>query len=92
MSSEANIIGYCRVCGKALDETNATAAEGTLYCTEHGPQAQIAAPPPLPSEPPSPYTAPAYHAAPPAIAESGCAGVAGAGFYSGIHSGRGRGL
>jgi Domain of unknown function (DUF5668) len=69
MSSEANIIGYCRVCGKALDETNATAAEGTLYCTEHGPQAAAAAsaPPPLPSEPPSPYTAPAYHAAPPPL-------------------------
>lgn len=67
MSSEANIIGYCRMCGKALDETNATAAEGTLYCTEHGPQAQASAstPPPLPIEPPSPYTAPAYHAAPP---------------------------
>jgi len=69
MSSEANIIGYCRVCGKALDETNATAAEGTLYCTEHGPQAQVSTPPPLPSEPPSPYTAaPAYHAAPSAYA------------------------
>jgi len=67
MSSEANIIGYCRVCGKALDESNATAAEGTLYCTEHGPQAQVSdsVPPPLPSEPPSPYTAPAYHTVPP---------------------------
>jgi hypothetical protein len=50
------------VCGKALDETNAAAAEGTLYCTEHAPQAQASAPPPLPSEPPSPYTAPAYPA------------------------------
>jgi len=67
MSSEANIVGYCRMCGKALDETNATAAEGTLYCTEHAPQAQASAPPPLPSEPPSPYTAPAYHAAPPPL-------------------------
>ncbi len=67
MSSEANIIGYCRVCGKALEESNATAAEGTLYCTEHGPQAQASIPPPLPSEPPSPYTAPVYHAAPPLL-------------------------
>jgi hypothetical protein len=67
MSSEANIIGYCRVCGKALDETNATAAEGTLYCTEHGPQARVLIPPPLPNEPPSPYTAPAFHAAPPPL-------------------------
>jgi hypothetical protein len=67
MSSEANIIGYCRVCGKALDETNSAAAEGTLYCTEHAPQAQASAPPPLPSEPLSPYTAPAYHAAAPPL-------------------------
>lgn len=65
MSSEASIIGYCRMCGKALDETNATAAEGTLYCAEHAPQAQPPAPPPLPEEPPSPYTAPAYPAASP---------------------------
>jgi hypothetical protein len=70
MSSEANVIGYCRVCGKALDETNSTATEGTLYCTEHGPQAQAAVPPPLPQEALSPYTAPAYHAAPSPYAAS----------------------
>ncbi|MDP9113105.1 MAG: DUF5668 domain-containing protein [Acidobacteriota bacterium] len=67
MSSQGNIIGYCRECGKALDGSNATAAAGTLYCTEHGPQVVAGAslPPPLPSDPPSPYTAPAYHAVPP---------------------------
>ena len=39
MSSEARVIGYCRMCGKALEEHDATAAEGTLYCAEHAPQA-----------------------------------------------------
>ena len=43
MSSDARIIGYCRMCGKALEESDATAAEGTLYCAEHAPQAQAAA-------------------------------------------------
>jgi len=60
MSSEARIVGYCRVCGKALQETEAAAAEGILYCTEHAPQAQTPAP-----EPPSPYTAPPFHAGQP---------------------------
>jgi hypothetical protein len=65
MSSEAKIIGYCRVCGKALDQDSAATAEGTLYCTEHAPQAQQQTQPPPPQEPPSPYTAPPYHAAQP---------------------------
>jgi hypothetical protein len=66
MSSEARIIGYCRMCGKALQESDATAAEGTLYCTEHAPQAQTqtpATPPPLHQEPPPLYAAPPFHAA-----------------------------
>lgn len=66
MSSDARIIGYCRVCGKALEESDATAAEGSLYCVEHAPQAQApagASPPPVQQEPPPFYTAPPYHAA-----------------------------
>jgi len=64
MSSEARIIGYCRMCGKALEENDAAASEGTLYCAEHAPQAHAAAsvggtPPPLQPE------APPYHAASP---------------------------
>jgi len=63
MSSDARIIGYCRMCGKALDESDAIAAEGTLYCAEHAPQAAAAsagaAPPPLQQE------APPFHAASP---------------------------
>src|SRR6266446_1451665 len=66
MSSEARIVGYCRVCGKALEEAEAAAAEGILYCTEHAPQAQTPAP-----EPPSPYTAPPFHAGqPPPLAKA----------------------
>jgi len=66
MSSEARIIGYCRMCGKALQENEATATEGTLYCAEHAPMAQstgAASPPPLGQESPPPYTAPPFHAA-----------------------------
>ncbi len=57
MSSDAKIVGYCRMCGKALDENDANATEGTLYCAEHAPQVSAG----VPQEPPPPYTAPAYH-------------------------------
>jgi hypothetical protein len=66
MSPETGIVGYCRMCGKALEQSNATAADGALYCTEHAPQAQAQAspsPPPLHEEPPPLYTAPPYHSA-----------------------------
>ena len=71
MSSDARIIGYCRMCGKALDESDATAAEGTLYCAEHAPQAQAAASssteagassPPVQQQPPPLYSAPSPYA------------------------------
>ena len=69
MSSDARIIGYCRMCGKALDESDATAAEGTLYCAEHAPQPQAASSteagassPPAQQQPPPLYTAPSPYA------------------------------
>src|SRR5579872_816591 len=67
MSSDARIIGYCRMCGKALEESNATASEGTLYCAEHAPQAQAAASSSAeagvsPQAPPPLYTAPSPYA------------------------------
>jgi cell wall-active antibiotic response 4TMS protein YvqF len=37
MNPQANIAGYCRACGKALDAGSAVAAEGALYCAEHAP-------------------------------------------------------
>ena len=40
MSTDARIIGYCRMCGKALEEHHALATEGTLYCADHVPQSQ----------------------------------------------------
>ncbi|HEV2473089.1 MAG TPA: DUF5668 domain-containing protein [Chthonomonadales bacterium] len=70
MSSEARIIGYCRMCGKALEESDATATEGTLYCAEHAPQAQATSGAPAdgtssPAQPPPLYTAPLFHSASP---------------------------
>lgn len=73
MSSDVKIVGYCRACGKALDEASARPANGTIYCEEHaitmppngGPGAGTSA------EPPSPYTAPTYHAGPPPMPNSG---------------------
>lgn len=71
MSSEARIVGYCRTCGKALEETGdsgGVSASGVLYCPEHAPQtppafetATAPPPPPPPSpEPASPYTTSPY--------------------------------
>lgn len=37
MSTTPHIVGYCRACGKALDEASAHAAHGTIYCQEHVP-------------------------------------------------------
>ncbi|MEO8049204.1 MAG: DUF5668 domain-containing protein [Acidobacteriota bacterium] len=55
MSSDARIVGYCRMCGKALEESDADATEGTLYCVEHAPQVSAGVPAPLAAG--SPYTA-----------------------------------
>ena len=73
MSSDAKIVGYCRACGKALDETNVRNAHGTLYCEEHVPM-ENAAPYVTPAgaqtarlDPPSPYTAAAPPLAPPDV-------------------------
>ena len=72
MSSEARIVGYCRTCGKALEDTGESGATtgvtagGILYCAEHAPQTPPAAAAPLPPTPPpspgpaSPYTASPY--------------------------------
>lgn len=70
------IVGYCRECGKALDETNVRQAFGTIYCEEHRPPQPIAehgviepsgeqaSPASFSSPPPLPFTAPPYHAGP----------------------------
>jgi hypothetical protein len=49
MNPEMSVVGYCRSCGKALDETTVRRVQGSLYCEEHAPAAP---------EPGSPYAAP----------------------------------
>jgi hypothetical protein len=57
------VVGYCRACGKALDEISVRNAHGTIYCEEHVPMQQQTVPPmPMPAAAPesayaSPYTA-----------------------------------
>src|SRR2546430_12949330 len=60
MSSDAKVVGYCRSCGKPLDETTMRTAQGTIFCEEHVPMEQSA---PV-AAPESPYTSP-YTSAPP---------------------------
>ena len=75
MNAGPNIVGYCRVCGKALDEASVRTAQGTIFCEEHMTitnTAESAAPPPGPSSADtspyaSPYTSPNPAAAPPPI-------------------------
>jgi hypothetical protein len=54
------VVGYCRACGKPLDETTVRNAHGTIYCEEHIPMQQQTMPPiPIPAAAPeSPYTSP----------------------------------
>ena len=61
MSSDAQpdvkIVGYCRSCGKALEEASVRHAQGTIFCEEHVPQeTSYQAPPPHAG---APYTSPA---------------------------------
>ena len=42
MSAEPNVVGYCRACGKALDETTVRTSHGTIYCEEHLPVERVA--------------------------------------------------
>ena len=68
MSTGPNIVGYCRACGKALDESNVRNAHGTIYCEEHLP-VETTVPPPLaePAAYASPYASPYTSATPPPV-------------------------
>jgi Domain of unknown function (DUF5668) len=66
MSTDAKIVGYCRACGKALDETSVRASHGTIYCEEHLPVTPSA----TASEPAAAPFAPTPAAPPPLIADS----------------------
>ena len=37
LPSEARVAGFCRACGKALDQASIRTAGGTIYCSEHVP-------------------------------------------------------
>ena len=62
-ASEKPVVGYCRSCGKSLNEETVRQSQGTLYCPDHAP----AAPPPPPAgDPfPSPYAIPPQANVPP---------------------------
>lgn len=66
MNPGGTTVGYCRACGKALDETTVRNWGGTIYCEDHIP----AQPPPGPAQPASPYATP-YPATPPPIPDRG---------------------
>ncbi len=71
MSSEAKVVGYCRVCGKPLDEATVRSAQGTIFCEEHLPIQHT--PPSATAAESSPYTAPSP---PPLLNESVSPGLA----------------
>jgi Domain of unknown function (DUF5668) len=64
------VVGYCRACGKPLDELSVRNAHGTIYCEEHIPMQQQTVPPiSIPAAAPeSPYASPYTAAVPPPIA------------------------
>jgi cell wall-active antibiotic response 4TMS protein YvqF len=86
MSTNAKIVGYCRACGKALDESNVRTAHGTIYCEEHLPMTPSATsslatasadattlaigPPPLIPGPADTSDSPYTSKAPPAVPQS----------------------
>lgn len=84
MSTQAKVVGYCRACGKALDETTVRTAQGTIFCAEHVPVEQT----PESTATASPYTSssPYTAATPPPIPNSDVApGLAfGLGFIPGV--------
>lgn len=60
MSSDSRVVGYCRACGRALDENSVRTAQGTIFCEEHVPREAESAP----AAEASPYTAPVSPAMP----------------------------
>jgi len=69
MSTSPNIVGYCRACGMALDQTSVRTAHGTIYCEAHAPVETAGTPPPPLANPlpeASPYASP-YSKTPPPV-------------------------
>jgi hypothetical protein len=73
------VVGYCRACGRPLDESTVRNAHGTIYCQEHIPMQQQTVPPiPIPGPVPEPPYASPYTAAipPPIVNHDASPGVA----------------
>jgi len=58
LPSAATVAGYCRACGKALDQSSVRHAMGAIYCQEH-----------MPMDAPQQSTASPYTSTPPAYTE-----------------------
>src|SRR5581483_1073407 len=69
MSASPNVVGYCRACGKGLDETTVRTSHGTIYCEEHLPVERAAEQtiPNVSVAEPSPYTSPYTAKTPPPV-------------------------
>jgi hypothetical protein len=65
MNPGGQIVGYCRACGKALDEASVHTVAGTIYCAEHAPAQQAAAASPYVAPPPAVPLRPADSSASP---------------------------
>ncbi len=54
LETATSTVGYCRACGKALDQASVRMARGAIYCKEHVPMEETGspysynAPPPIP--------------------------------------------
>jgi hypothetical protein len=57
------VVGYCRMCGKALNETTVRQAQGSIYCAEHVPAAFTNSFPPE-SKPRTGFAEPRYGESP----------------------------
>jgi TM2 domain-containing membrane protein YozV len=69
ISDAPKVVGYCRACGKPLDEISVRNAHGTIYCEEHIPMTPTAPPLSIPAAAPeSAYASPYTAAVPPPIA------------------------
>jgi TM2 domain-containing membrane protein YozV len=89
MSSEATpevkIVGYCRACGKGLDEASVRTAHGTIYCAEHVPTDE---PPAMPTSSAAGTSGTTYHAPDSPYATPGAApGYGGAPYAASPYSG-----
>ena len=61
---EAQAVAFCRICGKPLCDQCKIAAQGTVFCADHAPVVETAAPPPISATAPPPPISMPYRPAP----------------------------